>query len=790
MVRENGGPPRECSEELSYLEELRLATIVRKSMVGNGMCSSRESFERRSCSTRGSLTKSISFRDGIQRNRSSLVSNPSSWMSTSMKKSMKGYVESESGVDKEPRVASNGGISSNEDWRRSSLSDSDAWKSMAKFVVELDSDSESDSHIGNAHDLENENHSGVNPLYAKPVQRQLWGDPHLVVHIGWNTLFFDLFYVAAAYNLGNLLISVLNEEQSIRGVIYIVGIFGGIYNIFLRCMMYDSQFSVDDHAHRVLEVVRIFLVSMVVLHIKSVDLLMDPKSVEAFALTTAMFAETLVHVLLNLELYWLAEGDTIAIQNQTKRELITHLLPSSLLYLAASIMSGYLYFHDAFDHKDGNLYEARSSDGYNTGSDKDDRILGADYADVVATTTSSSSFYSWNVADVPIVLCFVASVTSIAIQGISAIKLSPKNPDIRAQIVPMNIDFFIHRFGEFTMLFFGEAIMGLLIVETTESYTYYVVAMVGVLNVIVLQASKYDSEPHGEAEEHCLRKGLQPFFAYSLLTQSLCLGLIAFAVSFKVGLNILVLEHKENQYDGYGGNNYDDVVDGIGYDGYGSYADGHSNNSTFDYGNDYYDQDYGKHRALRALGGGVPTVSAKTISILYCSSLTIVLISIEMMSYLHKGGLMKTYSLFASKGNNKTKRKRVQWKRFFGTLFKIGLLGLVSTLYLWVKHLGFLVSVGIAISIVFDVSKVIEHILETRAEEMKKIAGNTLSMRKFRDSITRRVRRRKHFSSTIGSRSTTIKSNITIDSAKGEENSANTTQSTTSRKVNFPYEGC
>ena len=47
------------------------------------------------------------------------------------------------------------------------------------------------------------------PFYAPPLQRQRWGDDHVLPHVDWGDIFFDLFYVAAAYNLGGLLISFL-----------------------------------------------------------------------------------------------------------------------------------------------------------------------------------------------------------------------------------------------------------------------------------------------------------------------------------------------------------------------------------------------------------------------------------------------------------------------------------------------------------------------------------------------------------------------------------------------------
>jgi hypothetical protein len=38
-------------------------------------------------------------------------------------------------------------------------------------------------------------------LYARPRQRQNWGDTQVLPRVNWGDLFFDLYYVAAAYNV-------------------------------------------------------------------------------------------------------------------------------------------------------------------------------------------------------------------------------------------------------------------------------------------------------------------------------------------------------------------------------------------------------------------------------------------------------------------------------------------------------------------------------------------------------------------------------------------------------------
>jgi hypothetical protein len=48
------------------------------------------------------------------------------------------------------------------------------------------------------------------PFYARPKQRQRWDDTQLQPHVNWGDLFWDLFYVSAAYNLAASLKESLN----------------------------------------------------------------------------------------------------------------------------------------------------------------------------------------------------------------------------------------------------------------------------------------------------------------------------------------------------------------------------------------------------------------------------------------------------------------------------------------------------------------------------------------------------------------------------------------------------
>jgi hypothetical protein len=55
------------------------------------------------------------------------------------------------------------------------------------------------------------------PWYCRPVQHQQWDDNQVLPHINWGDLFFDLFYVAAAYNLGGMIISQALRMDMLSG---------------------------------------------------------------------------------------------------------------------------------------------------------------------------------------------------------------------------------------------------------------------------------------------------------------------------------------------------------------------------------------------------------------------------------------------------------------------------------------------------------------------------------------------------------------------------------------------
>ena len=80
-------------------------------------------------------------------------------------------------------------------------------------------------------------------FFEPPYQRQRWGDTQILPHIDWGDLFFDLFYVAAAYNLSYVLLYSPNAE----GFLYLLGLFGPILLEWFQRTFFDARFAYGKH---------------------------------------------------------------------------------------------------------------------------------------------------------------------------------------------------------------------------------------------------------------------------------------------------------------------------------------------------------------------------------------------------------------------------------------------------------------------------------------------------------------------------------------------------------------
>lgn len=284
-------------------------------------------------------------------------------------------------------------------------------------------------------------------------------------------LFFDLFYVGMAYNLGVMVKSSMTDEHWLRGIIYFVGVFGSLWTSWEIAMQYESRYMIFDYSHRLFEVIRFLFISTAILHITPIEFMSDTSSAECLTVTVSIFLESIMHLILNSELYYKAKGDRESIKNHTIDNVFMRLLPMSIVYLAAAIIALVLFVQS----------KANSDSKY------DGRLLApSEYG-------SSAPTPIWKFSDLPFTLLAGYYLLSFITTALARLQ-QYKTMDIRKRFVPSNIDFEIHRYGEWILLMIGEGVLSLLIVATTESPDYYIITTIGknlLLMIFLYKVSKY-----------------------------------------------------------------------------------------------------------------------------------------------------------------------------------------------------------------------------------------------------------------------------------------------------------
>jgi len=109
--------------------------------------------------------------------------------------------------------------------------------------------------------------------------------------------------------------------------------------------------------------------------------------------------------------------------------------------------------------------------------------------------------------------------------------------------VPVNIEFMLHRFGEWVMLMLGESVLALLIVEQSSGLRYYVTFFAGILSVTLFQYLFFRSQPF-EADDHALRRSPGAGFSYLWAVKLYSASLILVGCSYKMILHYFLEEEE------------------------------------------------------------------------------------------------------------------------------------------------------------------------------------------------------------------------------------------------------
>mmetsp|Transcript_9192 Transcript_9192/g.21918 ORF Transcript_9192/g.21918 Transcript_9192/m.21918 type:complete len:989 (+) Transcript_9192:3-2969(+) len=409
---------------------------------------------------------------------------------------------------------------------------------------------------------------------------------------------------------------------------------------------------------------------------------------------------------LTMEVYFRAVGDRTPIEAHSMRTILNYHLPTIVMYTTALVLAILAYPKDADDTGSEIYTDSSNSTAAAYGTRRElaaasdvscssgsrfllARMLGAAEVDcpegrrflAAAAASDDCSCQTGallEMRDLPLgIICF-AYFFNIAFSLTKTMCLASgaEGKDIRDRFVPNNLDYVIHRYGEWIMLMIGESVLSLLIVETIESSDYFVIACLGVLNVMCVHTLIFESQP-STSSGHAIFRSIRGQLTFGLLAQVLSMGLITFGVCFKIMLSTVL-------------------------------ADASS---------------YGRRLA------GSYNVSNDMTATLFSISLTIILVSLELMLVTHKGTNETFQRLWKNRdGGSKGIQKKLHKPLLALTIAKVGLIVFVATLSQWENELTEISWIGLMVVFAMLVSRVIAWGLVHKEDEIRELFANGLNV--------------------------------------------------------------
>lgn len=361
-------------------------------------------------------------------------------------------------------------------------------------------DNEQSHLLSNGHNTEHVLHLSARkhlhervPFYARPKQLQRWGETQMLPHVNWGDLYFDLFYVAAAYQLSH----AFKDEPTAEGLLYFVACYLSIFAIWYEKLFYDAKFvAEDDVFHRVMDVVFLCILGSLVVNIQPADLMKDSQhnlNMFYFATGLALSNAWMLH------LYWdvkhRVEGGPEATWEgklQYKRKFI-----GFAFHLAAAICAGRDYVVKTNDDPDYTNYWP----AYLT----------------ISAYVADTLIY-------PVVLSFII--------------IPSMNKSHYEFNVPLNLEYVLHRIGEWVNLMLGESILSLLTLDYTDalhgsSMKYTVSFYAGLITVTLFQYLFFRTQPT-RIQDHALRRSQSGAFLYIYSHLFYSASLILLGCSYKM----------------------------------------------------------------------------------------------------------------------------------------------------------------------------------------------------------------------------------------------------------------
>lgn len=269
--------------------------------------------------------------------------------------------------------------------------------------------------------------------------------------------------------------------------------------VWLEKVAYDARYVPDDNLfHRALEILHILSLATVVVHIRPVQIMADPSNTTTLSFCLALLVQALLSIHRQWDIYKNVIGGPEAKANAAhdmRRRGLT-----AVFYTIASVLALKNYvFADADDLEEKH---------------------------------------------VPVLLCTWGYVGEQIFNILTTFVFAPKDRSHKEFFVPMNLDFTLHRLGEWTMLMLGESVLALLIVEPCSTRRYYVSFYCGISTVTAFQYLFFRSQPF-EADDHAMRRSPSGGYMFSYSATLYSASLIMVGCSYKMILHHFLEEEEE-----------------------------------------------------------------------------------------------------------------------------------------------------------------------------------------------------------------------------------------------------
>jgi len=191
-------------------------------------------------------------------------------------------------------------------------------------------------------------HRAFLSLYSPPRQRQKWGETQVLPRVNWGDLFFDLFYVAATYQVSY----IWTSRPDAGGFLYALATFGAVMDIWQQKTYFEARFSHgDDLYHRLQNLGLLGLLATAVVHIRPVKYLSNVAGeVSMFTFCLAILWERTFVLATWLEVYFLGVGQKENIRHVSKNHIVGVLIPTAF-YFCAMVLAAHDYFQDDDKHR-------------------------------------------------------------------------------------------------------------------------------------------------------------------------------------------------------------------------------------------------------------------------------------------------------------------------------------------------------------------------------------------------------------------------------------------------------